>query len=80
MRARVDLIALERELKQRIKTLSADTVFLGTPAGEHSLALLGQRLEKVQFILENFELIDWLVNPKSDVKRADLINQDRVGK
>ena len=78
MRARVDLIALQRELKQRIKILSADTVYLGTPAGDRSVGLLKQRLEKVDFILDNFELIDWLVNPNSGIKRDDLVNQDKV--
>ena len=78
MRARVDLIALQRELEQKIKVLSADTVFLGTAAGTRAVNLLQQRLERVDFILDEFELIDWLVNPKSDVKRSDLSNQDRV--
>ena len=78
MRARVDLIALQRELEQKIKVLSADTVFMGSTAGTQAVTLLQQRLEKVDFILDEFELVDWLINPNSDVKRGDLSNQDRV--
>ena len=79
MKAKVDLIALQRELVQRIKILSKDTVYLGTPMGEHSVQLLGQRLEKVDFIMQNFELLEWLFNPNTDIKRADLVNQDKIG-
>ena len=78
MRARVDLIALQRELEQKIKVLSADTVFMGSTAGTRAVTLLQQRLERVDFILDEFELVDWLINPKSDVKRGDLSNHDRV--
>ena len=78
MRARVDLIALQRELEQKIKVLSADTVFMGSTAGTRSVTLLQERLERVDFILDEFELVDWLINPKSDVKRGDLSNHDRV--
>ena len=78
MKARVDLIALQRELVQRIKILSSDTVYLGTPMGEQAVQLLAQRLEKVDFILQNFELIEWLFNPNTDIKRADLVNQDKA--
>jgi hypothetical protein len=79
MKAKVDVIALQREMVQRIKILSKDTVYLGTPMGEHSVQLLAQRLEKVDFIMQNFELLEWLFNPNTDIKRADLVNQDKVG-
>ena len=61
MRAKVDLIALQRELAQRIKILRSDTVYLGTPEGERRVQLLAQRQEKVEFIMQNFELIEWLL-------------------
>jgi len=78
MRAKVDLIALQRELAQRIKILRSDTVYLGTPEGERRVQLLAQRQEKVEFIMQNFELIEWLFNPDTDIKRADLVNQDKA--
>ena len=78
MRAKVDLLALQRELTQRIKTLQRDTVFLSSIEGSRRVDGLGERLEKVEFILENFELIDWLFNPQSSTKRADLVNQDKI--
>ena len=78
MRAKVDLLALERELTQRIKTLQQDTVFLSSIEGSRRVTGLGERLEKVEFILENFELIDWLFNLQSGTKRADLVNQDKI--
>jgi len=78
MRAKVDLIALQRELEQRIKILRSDTVYLGTPEGERRVQLLAQRQEKVEFIMHNFELIEWLFNPDTDIKRADLVHQDKA--
>ena len=40
--------------------------------------VLGQRLSGVELLLENFELIDWIINPESDLTRDDLINQDKI--
>jgi len=78
MRAKVDLLALQRELTQRVKTLQQDTVFLSSIEGSRRVVALGERLEKVEFILENFELIDWLFNSQSGIKRDDLVNQDKI--
>ena len=79
MKTIAELTALQRELEQRLKMLSQDIVFnRNEVVASQKIFLLQQRLNTIELFLENFELIDWIVNPKSDLTRDDLINQDRV--
>tara|TARA_B100000749_G_scaffold272888_1_gene255227 strand:+ start:1978 stop:2217 length:240 start_codon:yes stop_codon:yes gene_type:complete len=79
MKTIAELTALQRELEQRLKMLSQDVVFnRNEVVASQKIFLLQQRLNTIELFLENFELIDWIVNPKSDLTRDDLINQDRV--
>ena len=77
MRKIVDVIALERELENRLDVLNADTVLMSSGQAPYKLNALVKRLELVRLIKENFEVIEWLIGD-SDMTRADLINQDKV--
>ena len=78
MKTRADLEALKRELKQRINLLNKDTVFLNMPEGQGRIQLLVRRLEAVELLADNLTLLDWIFNDNTDVKRADLVDQDKV--
>ena len=77
MRKIVDVIALERELENRLDVLNADTVFMSSGQAQSKLNGLVKRLELVRLIKENFEVIEWLIGD-SDITRADLLNQDKL--
>ena len=77
MRKLVDVIALERELENRLDVLNADTVFMSSGQSPSKLNGLIERLELVRLIKKNFEVIEWLIGD-SDITRVDLINQDKI--
>ena len=77
MRKIVDVIALERELENRLDVLNADTVFMSSGQAQSKLNGLVKRLELVRLIKENFEVIEWLIGD-SDITRADFLNQDKL--
>jgi len=78
MKTRADLEALKRELTQRIKVLNSDTVYLSMPESQGRIQVLVRRLEAAELIADNLALIEWVVNDNTDIKRADLISQDKV--
>ena len=79
MKTIAEVKALQRELEQRLKMLSQDVVFnRNETVPSQKMFVLGQRLSGVELLLENFELIDWIINPESDLTRDDLINQDKI--
>ena len=77
MKKIVDVIALERELVQRLDILNADTVFLQTDKGQSKINTLIERLQTVQLIKKHFDLIQWLMG-STDVTRAKLLDQDEA--
>ena len=77
MRKLVDVLALERELTNRLDVLNADTVFMSSGQAPSKLNGLIERLELVRLIKNNFEVIEWLIGD-SDITRVDLINQDKI--
>ena len=77
MKKIVDVIALERELEQRLDILNADTVFLQTDKGQSKINTLIERLLAVQVIQKHFDLIQWLMG-NTDITREKLVNQDEV--
>ena len=77
MKKIVDVIALERELVQRLDILNADTVFLQTDKGQSKINTLILRLQTVQLIKRHFDLIQWLMG-STDVTRARLLDQDEA--
>ena len=77
MKKIVDVIALERELENRLDVLNADTVFMSSGQAQSKLNNLIGRLQLLRRIKDNFELIEWLIGD-SDITRADLVNQDQV--
>jgi len=77
MRKLVDVMALERELENRLDVLNADTVFMSSGQAPSKLNGLIERLELVRLIKKNFEVIEWLIGD-SDITRVDLINQDKI--
>ena len=77
MKKMVDLLALEREIIQRLDVLNADTVFLQTGAAQSKLISLIVRLQGLELIKKHFDLIQWLMG-NTDVSRARLINQDEI--
>ncbi len=77
MRKLVDVLALERELENRLDVLNADTVFMSSGQAPSKLNGLIERLELVRLIKKNFEVIEWLIGD-SDITRVDLINQDKL--
>ena len=77
MKKMVDLIALERELTQRLDFLNADTTFLQTDKAQSKINTLIERLKVVEVIKKNYEVIQWLMG-EDEVTRAKLIDQDKV--
>ena len=77
MKKLVDVTALERELENRLDVLHADTVLMSTTAARGKINELIERLELIRLIKKNFVVIEWLLGD-SDIRRADLINQDKV--
>ena len=77
MRKIVDVIALERELENRLEVLNADSVFLDTDKAQSKLNGLIERLQLVQLIKKNFEVIEWLMG-NEDISRKRLLNQDEI--
>ena len=77
MKKIVDVIALERELVQRLDILNADTVFLQTDKGQSKINTLIDRLHTVRLINKHFDLIQWLMG-SPDVTRARLLDQDEA--
>ena len=73
----VDLIALDRELTQRLDFLNADSSFLQTDRAQSKINTLIERLRVVEVIKKNYEVIQWLME-EGDVTRAKLIDQDKV--
>ena len=77
MKKIVDVIALERELVQRLDILNADTVFLQTDKGQSKINTLIERLQTVVLIKKHFDLIQWLMG-STDITRAKLFDQDEA--
>ncbi len=77
MRKLVDVMALERELVNRIDVLNADSVFMSSSQAASKINTLVGRLKAVRLIKDNFGVIEWL-GGDSDITRADLLNQDKV--
>ena len=77
MKKMVDLIALHRELTQRLDFLNADTTFLQTDKAQSKINTLIERLRVVEVIKKNYEVIQWLMG-EDEVTRAKLIDQDKV--
>ena len=77
MKNMVDLIALDRELTQRLDFLNADSAFLQTDRAQSKINTLIERLRVVEVIKNNYEVIQWLMG-EGEVTRAKLIDQDKV--
>ena len=77
MKKIVDVIALERELIQRLDILNADTVFLQTDKAQSKINNLVERLHAVELIKKHFDLIQWLMG-NTDVTRDRLLDQDEA--
>ena len=77
MKKIVDVIALERELIQRLDILNADTVFLQTDKAQSKINNLVERLHAVELIKKHFDLIQWLM-VSTDVTRDRLLDQDEA--
>ena len=77
MKKMVDIIALDRELTQRLDFLNADPSFLQTDRAQSKINTLIERLRVVEVIKKNYEVIQWLMG-EGDVTRAKLIDQDKV--
>ena len=77
MKKIVDVIALERELVQRLDILNDDTVFLQTDKGQSKINTLIERLQTVRLIQKHFDLIQWLMG-STDVTRNRLLDQDEA--
>ena len=77
MKKIVDVIALERELKQRLDILNADTVFLQTDKSQSKINNLIERLQAVELIKKHFDLIQWLMG-NYDITRDKLLDQDEA--
>ena len=77
MKKIVDVIALERELIQRLDILNADTVFLQTDKAQSKIYNLVERLHAVELIKKHFDLIQWLMG-STDVTRDRLLDQDEA--
>ena len=77
MKKLVDVMALEREIVNRLDVLNADTVFMSSTQAQSKLNGLIERLELVRLIKKNFEVIEWLIGD-TDMTRVHLIDQDRL--
>ena len=77
MKKIVDVIALQRELEQRLDILNADTVFLQTDKAQSKINTLIERLQTVELIRKHFDLIQWLMG-SYDITRDKLLDQDEA--
>ena len=77
MKKIVDIIALERELVNRLDVLNADTVFLESDKANGKINSLIKRLQALRLIKENFVLFQWLLGDP-DITRAHLVDQDKI--
>ena len=77
MKKIVDVIALQRELEQRLDILNADTVFLQTDKAQSKINTLIERLQTVELIRKHFDLIQWLMG-SPDITRDKLLDQDEA--
>ena len=77
MKKLVDVLALERELENRLDVLKADDVFLPSDKAQSKINTLIERLQTVRLIKNNFDLIQWLMG-STDITRAKLLDQDIV--
>lgn len=77
MKKMVDIIALDRELTQRLDFLNADPSFLQTDRAQSKINTLIERLKLIELIKNNYEVIQWIMG-EGDVTRAKLIDQDKV--
>ena len=77
MKKLVDVLALERELENRLDVLNADSVFLQSDKGQSKINTLVERLQALHVIKKHFDLIQWLMG-NTDITRATLLDQDRV--
>ena len=77
MKKIVDVIALEREMVQRLDILNADTVFLQTDKGQSKINTLIERLHTVRLIKKHFDLIQWLMGV-TEITRDKLLDQDEA--
>jgi hypothetical protein len=77
MKKMVDIIALERELTQRLDFLNADPSFLQTDRAQSKINTLIERLRLIELIKNNYEVIQWIMG-EGEVTRAKLIDQDKV--
>ena len=77
MKKMVDIIALDRELTQRLDFLNADPSFLQTDRAQSKINTLIERVRVVEVIKNNYEVIQWLMG-EGEVTRAKLIDQDKV--
>ena len=77
MKNMVDLIALTRELTQRLDFLNGDTSFLQTDRAQSKINTLIERLRLIELIKNNYEVIQWIMG-EGDFTRAKLIDQDKV--
>jgi len=78
MKALAEIKALQRELGNRIKVLSTDSQFINTSTGKGKIGALEKRMDALNLIADNIELLDWLINPDTGVTRKHLIDQDSV--
>ena len=77
MKKIVDVIALQRELEQRLDILNADTVFLQNDKAQSKINNLIERLQAVELIKKHFDLIQWLMG-NYDITRDKLLDQDEA--
>ena len=77
MKKIVDVIALEREMVQRLDILNADTVFLQTDKAQSKINTLIERLHTVRLIKKHFDLIQWLMGV-TEITREKLLDQDEA--
>ena len=77
MRKIVDVIALERELENRLDVLNADSFFLDNHKAQSKIISQIERLQVVELIKKNFEVIEWLMG-NDNITRKHLLDQDEV--
>ena len=77
MKKLVDVLALERELENRLDVLNADSVFLQSDKGQSKINTLIERLQALHVIKKHFDLIQWLMG-NTDITRAKLLDQDDI--
>ena len=77
MKKLVDVLALERELENRLGCFECRYCFLQSDKGESKINTLVERLQALHVIKKHFDLIQWLMG-NTDITRATLLDQDRV--